>query len=293
MFNRDFYPTPKEVIQRMTAGSDIYGKVVLEPSAGKGDIVDYLNEYGAKEVLACEVNHDLAKIIARKCRILAADFLTVRAEDVSHVDFIVMNPPFSADEDHILHAWEIAPEGCTIISLCNSSTIHELHYSKNMRINELLGLYGKSEEFGDCFSIAERTTGINVSCIWLYKPRTGTDEFADYFDVSEEEESNTQAGIIQYNYVRDVVGRYVEAIHLYDKIAPLANEINGLTAPFAKYGIKFGAYRVGDSGHGNEYITRDTYKKELQKQAWKHLFEKMNMKKYVTSQVNATINRFV
>lgn len=38
--NADFYPTPKEVIEQMMMGENIVGKTVLEPSAGKGDIVD-------------------------------------------------------------------------------------------------------------------------------------------------------------------------------------------------------------------------------------------------------------
>ena len=53
MFNTNFFPTPKEVIERMLLGVDVYNKVILEPSAGKGDIVDFLQENGAKEVIAC------------------------------------------------------------------------------------------------------------------------------------------------------------------------------------------------------------------------------------------------
>ena len=48
MFNQEFYPTPAEVIEIMLQGETIENKTILEPSAGKGDIVDYLNEYGAK-----------------------------------------------------------------------------------------------------------------------------------------------------------------------------------------------------------------------------------------------------
>ena len=46
MFNQEFYPTPAEVIEIMLQGETIENKTILEPSAGKGDIVDYLNEYG-------------------------------------------------------------------------------------------------------------------------------------------------------------------------------------------------------------------------------------------------------
>lgn len=33
LFNTEFYPTPKEVIERMMMGENVAGKVILEPSA--------------------------------------------------------------------------------------------------------------------------------------------------------------------------------------------------------------------------------------------------------------------
>ena len=53
IFNRDFYPTPIDVIEKMLIGVDISGKIILEPSAGSGNIVDYLNSRGAKKIIAC------------------------------------------------------------------------------------------------------------------------------------------------------------------------------------------------------------------------------------------------
>ena len=123
MFSRDFFPTPPEVIQQMLMSVDIPGKVFLEPSAGKGDIVDVLNSRGASQVLTFEKNPDLATIVKEKSRVLGEDFVQCTPEQGSHIDCIVMNPPFSADERHIIHAWEIAPEGCQIIALCNSATL--------------------------------------------------------------------------------------------------------------------------------------------------------------------------
>lgn len=295
MFGYDFYPTPVEVIERMLMEVEIEGRVVLEPSAGKGDIVDYLNRVGVGQVLVCETNSDLAKIVSTKGRFVAGDFLTVAAADVSHVDCVVMNPPFSADEAHILHAWEIAPAGCMIISLCNTNTLRNGYTAKSRQLVEIVKLYGRREDWGDCFARAERRTRVDVSCIWLYKPRTGGDEFSDYFFDAEEAVSvSDEEGVIRYDFVRDTVSRYVGAIRLFDRIEPLAREINELTLPISAYGIKFGAYQTGyKSNYADSCITRDVYKKELQKAAWKLIFEKMKMNKYVTKAVEANINRFV
>lgn len=47
MFDKDFYPTPDHVIDTMLNGLNLNSKYVLEPSAGKGDIVNALSERGA------------------------------------------------------------------------------------------------------------------------------------------------------------------------------------------------------------------------------------------------------
>ncbi len=293
MFNKDFYPTPEDVISQMLFPVDIRGKVILEPSAGKGNIVEYLQKNGAKEVIACEIEPDLARIVSGKCRLLATDFLRVEAEEVSHIDMIIMNPPFSAEEAHILHAWDIAPGGCTIISLCNSNAISGRYSSteKQRIIQETISMHGTSENFGDCFSDAERKTGVNVSCIWLYKPKTGENEFDDFFSMDEDIEKQ-ENGIIAHNYVREIVNRYTGAIKMFDQVMPLANQINDLTRPISEYGIKFGAFRVGETNYERP-VFREEYKKELQKQCWRKVFSDMNMDKFVTRGVRETINKFV
>jgi WD40 repeat protein len=260
MFNKDFFPTPKEVIEKMMFGVETINKVFLEPSAGNGNIIDYLKENHAKEILSCEINPDLAKIAASKSRLIANDFLTVQAAEISHVHAIVMNPPFSADEDHILHAWNIAPGGCTIVSLCNDNTIsrHWDMSKKQQELCETINLHGRSEYFGECFSTAERKTDVSVSCVWLYKPKTGEEEFNDYFSLENDDFASLESGIVKYNYLRDIVNRYVAAIKLFDQIEPLAKQINELTKPIAEYGqIKFSAYET-NSHVGSHEISRDT-----------------------------------
>ena len=48
MFDKEFYPTPRNVLDLM--GMDCTGKIIYEPHAGKGDIVDYCIEKGAMKV---------------------------------------------------------------------------------------------------------------------------------------------------------------------------------------------------------------------------------------------------
>jgi hypothetical protein len=292
MFGKDFYPTPDNVIERMLANVSVCDKVILEPSAGKGNIVDYLKMCNAKEVLACELNEELAMIVASKCNLITLDFFSLTAEEISHISMIVMNPPFSADEKHILHAWDIAPGGCEIISLCNSETLNNRYTRNRTILRELIELNGSSESIYDCFTEAERETNVQISMVRLFKPAVGEMEFDGYFDMEEETES-PENGIITYNSIQDVVSRYIGGVKMFDAVVNSSDTINKLISPINDgLGIYFGAYT---SSNNNQYnsITRDIFKKALQKSAWRSVFHKFNMNKYVTQKLMGDINKFV
>ena len=283
---------------------DIIGKTVLEPSAGKGNIVDWLKNNGAAQVIACEKDPNLRKLLDGKCEIIADDFLTVTAEQISHVDYIVMNPPFSEGAKHVLHAFDIAPAGCTIVSLINDDNLNSGYYSsKNQfkdRLIETVELYGQKEFLGDVFSTAERRTDVYVSIVKLYKEGENENEFKNYFFSQFDEDManmNQREGIMQYNIVRDLVNRYVSAVKLFDETLAAANKINE-AARYPEDGehdyipIKFGTMRGGYDGHAVT-ISHQQYKKELQKYYWRIIFKKLNMEKYATKQLREQINKFI
>lgn len=297
--NSDFYPTPEEVINTMMMGENIIGKVILEPSAGSGNIVRWLKENGAGEVIACEKDKHLQKLLAGECQLLAEDFLSVTAEQVSHIDYIVMNPPFSEGIRHIRHAFEIAPAGCTIVALCNSTNLEKTWNSEYVTFQELVKLYGNSEYIGTAFDTAERKTDAGISIVKLYKEGEADEEFADYLFSNEDDtlNSNETEGLVQYNLVRDLVNRYVSAVKLFDETMAAANKINDM-ARFddgdrtrAHYlPIEFGAYS-SDGKHIN--VTRQQYKKQMQRYYWRIIFDKLNMEKYATNGLREQLNRFI
>lgn len=292
IFEEEFYPTPKEVIDRMMMGVNVSGKVVLEPSAGTGNIVDWLKEAGAREVLACERNHDLQRIVSQKCDLICDDFLKLTSEEISHIDMIVMNPPFSNAAQHILHAFEIAPAGCEIIAICNSQTIENTYSMERKRLKEIIEFNGGTEDLEQCFKNAARPTDVWVTLVKLYKPGEGNHEFDGYlFSDEEEEEYNGSEGLMPYNVIRDVVNRYIMAVSKFDAVMAASQEINDLTSLIGGCSIKFGAYRSNKNFHST--VTREMFKKQLQKESWGFIFNKLNMSKFVTSKVRETINNFV
>lgn len=288
MFNSEFYPTPPAVIETMLQGETIENKTILEPSAGKGDIVDYLNEYGAKNVLTCEINADLQTILKTKSTFLTDDFLNLKSEQISHIDLIVMNPPFSNAEKHILHALEVAPRGCKIIALCNSETINNAHTATRKELKSIIeATSGTVTDLGQCFEQAERKTGVNVSMIKIQKAGESYNSEFEGFFMNEEPEEVQGNGILKHDHIKELVNRYVAAVKLFDEQITVGQKMSRLLNSFYRGNICF---QITE----NESIkTRERFKKDLQKDAWSFVFGKMNMQKYATKGLREDINKFV
>jgi hypothetical protein len=291
MFNPDFFPTPADVAALMLDPLDLRGRVIIEPSAGSGNLVQACLERGAAEVLTCEPEPKLRAILSTipSSRLISNDWLTVKAEEISHIDVIVMNPPFSADERHILHAWEVAPPGCEIVALCNWSTISGLYRGLQLQLAKLIEAYGSSENLGECFSTAERPTRVSVGLVRLKRPGqrlSGADEFDGFFLGPDDIEAQGQ-GLIPYRRSRDIVNRYVEACRIFDEQVEAGVRLSSILDGF--FGKDLGL-QVTIEGQA---VTRNRFRKDLQKQAWKHVFNEFLPQQMATSQLAKDINKFV
>jgi len=124
-----------------------------------------------------------------------------------------------------------------------------------------------------------------VGLVRLYKPQAESREFEGFFMDEEEEAQGT--GIMHYNSIRDAVNRYVGAVKLFDQHLEIARQMSDTTSPF-----KVGSFQFS-VGYDNTVVTREAFKKQLQKKDWQYLFDTMNLNKYVTSGVMKEINNFV
>ncbi|WP_028376021.1 class I SAM-dependent methyltransferase [Leeuwenhoekiella sp. MAR_2009_132] len=288
IFNSEFFPTPEAVIEDMLFGVDIQDKVFLEPSAGSGHIVEVLNERGAKQVLAFEELEDLRAILSSKCKVIGEDFLQCKPEQISHVHYIIMNPPFSNADRHILKAYEVAPEGCQIIALCNWETINN-SFSRNRRqLEVLIKENGSSTNLGPVFSEAERTTGIDIGLIKLIKPVISDQTKFEGFYLDADEEFGGQDGLLPYDEVRDIVMRYIGSLKEFDEFVERANRLDAYIKPVGMGG------QIGISlTHRKSTLDKEEFSKELQKKSWEWIIGKLKIKKFVTSKVMEDINKFV
>ena len=115
-----FFPTPRRVIEQMLdlAGIEQTHRV-LEPSCGKGDILDAIRrEHPDVDLTAVEQNLTLQGVLTAKGYgdiVSYGDFLEHRGE----YDRVVMNPPFEhgQDIDHVRHAYELLAAGGRFVSV--------------------------------------------------------------------------------------------------------------------------------------------------------------------------------
>jgi hypothetical protein len=286
MFGIQFYPTPDEVILEMLHAVNIKGKIVLEPSAGKGDILDMIKD-DISGIACCEIDPNLRSILKSKnYNLIGDDFLTMRGENISHIDIILMNPPFRNGDEHLIHAFEIAPEGTEIVCLLNHETIDNSYSKKRKSLSSLIELHGYHRNLGNCFEDSENKTNVNVSMVYLKKPYINPEQEFDGFFTEEIEEEQFD-GIMRYDYIRDLVNRYIGACRLYDKQIELATQMNQLLG-------KHFETKVGMSLNidGIE-LSKIEFKKDLQKSAWNSIIGKLDLHKFATSKLRKDINRFI
>ncbi len=285
--NGDLYPTPQETIYKMLQYFDVSNKVILEPSAGKGDIINVLIQEGAKEVLYCEKSEVMQKTLNGLGRFMCADFLDLKAEQISHINAIIMNPPFSEGVKHVLHAYDIAPKGATIISLINSSNLKNDYTNDRKQLNSLILANGSTLDLGKCFDNAERKTNVDVTLICIKKAGESYESEFDGFFMDEEPETEGVNGIMQYDAIRDLVNRYVAAVKLYDEQLNTGVKMNNLLKGFYGKDLTFNCSEEG------KVKLRADFKKDMQRAGWKFIFDKLNLQKDVTSGTREKINKFV
>lgn len=173
MLDANFYPTPEPLITKMFGKVKDKSKInsILEPSAGKGDIIEYLQErnrfdYRNPNILAIEKDDDLfATLLGKSIAVIDRDFLSYSGSDI--FDLIIMNPPFDNGDKHLLKAIDITYCG-QIVCLLNAETLKnpctKLRVELVQRLEEL---EADIEYLEGQFQSAERKTNVEVALIHI------------------------------------------------------------------------------------------------------------------------------
>ena len=181
----EFYPTPSNVAGVLIAGIDWRNiETILEPSAGKGDLIEYAlrrNEHftrGAcnRERIDCvEIDANLRAILKNKgFRVVHDDFLTFSTR--KRYSLILMNPPFSEGDKHLLHALELCEYGGQIACVLNAETIRNPYTNiRRLLVKRLQKLNASIRIINDAFKHAERSARVDVALINVNIPASFRD----------------------------------------------------------------------------------------------------------------------
>jgi hypothetical protein len=223
--NKDFYPTPDNVINKMITGLDFdYIHSILEPEAGKGNIIDKLKEvekpkysYDEKKYnfdIDCIENDDNLRSILKdkNYRLVYNDFLTY--DTMKEYDLIIMNPPFSNGCKHLLKALEMQERnGGAIICLLNAETLKNDYTNDRKELNRRLKEYSATIEYlQESFIEAERSTSVEVALIKVKLPEVKRDSFIfDGLRKAQEQreyKETEQTAVTEGNFFKSIINQY-------------------------------------------------------------------------------------
>jgi len=108
--------TSSDIALQMIELADIsHNSRVLEPSAGIGNIADQIKKF-VDNVDVCEQMYSYQELLTLKgFNVVGSDFL--KYENNNYYDCIIANPPFSQEQEHIKHAYDLLKVGGKLIAI--------------------------------------------------------------------------------------------------------------------------------------------------------------------------------
>lgn len=169
-----YFPTPDALADRLVEQADIKpGMKVLEPSAGKGSLVDAVRRKYSKddvEVTPIELDSRLNKILkAKGYNPMQEDFMSLKEKD--KYDRIVMNPPFEngQDMDHVRHAYDMLKPGGKIVAIMGEGGFFRGD-KKSQEFRSWLNDKGVSDPLpAGSFKTSDNPTGVNTRLVTIQK----------------------------------------------------------------------------------------------------------------------------
>ena len=280
------------------ADRDLRQMQVLEPEAGGAAILDFLidiKKVPKKNLYAIEQDPELVYTLqGKEYKVIHNDFLTYSGDYL--FDLILMNPPFSNGDEHLLKAWDVLKSG-DIVCLLNEETIKNPYTAKRKLLKSIIDQQGTIEYLGDVFRLAERKTNVGTALVRLHKKAVDAQFSFDFdtttetpIELTEEVVSNevamndlTGAMLRQYDKTRQAFADYIKAkraLQFYSKglLSQYVN-INQLSEQSFKDGTT-------DREAYNAFLTG------FKGEAWNNILAKLNISKYLTNGVMNDFEKF-
>lgn len=259
----------------------------LEPSAGKGDIAQSAKQHLERNKkpyqLDCvEIDPDLRAVLKQRgYTVVANDFLAWDAQ--TRYDLIMMNPPFSNGDRHLLHALDLMKHGGQIVCLLNASTLDRADSPRRRDLIQRLETYGANiERLTGAFSEAERSTDVDTVLIYIDIPDESREEINldKMRRAADLPEIDYQASdIVDADFSKAIVQRYQMEARIGLKMIDQFQSINRFVEK--RKIIKLSI----ESSEEVQMSLQNRYVRELRAQYWKTLFEAREMQQLMTREV--------
>ena len=214
-----FYPTPANLAHAMTMKIKGNPRTILDPSAGKGNLLDSVKDsytHRSAALYAIEIDNNLRSILQGKGhKVIDSDFLAWSGPD--KFDLILMNPPFNRGAEHLLKAIDTMYNG-QIVCLLNAETLRNPCTNTRKELARRLEELGAEIEYKPRqFMQAERRTPVDVALINIIIERKveddlfeGANDTAEICSETIEDRHEVSTG----KRIEELVARYNEVVRL-------------------------------------------------------------------------------
>ena len=298
MDTEQFYPTPKELLEKIFKNTD-WGKIltILEPSAGDGSICDYIKETADKypyynrslDIDCIEINGNRQAVLKGKgYRVIYDNFLEFDTH--KQYDLIAMNPPFSEGEKHLLKALEMQKNGGNIMCILNAETLRNPYTKERKLLVRKLDEAGAvTEYFQSAFSQAEVATDVEAAVVKVCIPQSEDvsyiiDRLRKSRKYAEKGGACEHTGVAVDDIVEAIVRQCememeagISLIHEYWGMEP---EI--MDSFDSKYKNPIITMKIGNSD-----ISINQYVKAVRRKYWSALFQNPKFTKGMTSEMRS------
>lgn len=327
-----FFPTPREIGEKMLEHLDIDNlkkMKILEPSAGKGDLIFsilrklkyleermnynlnkkdeyildyYIDNYLNKNIYCIEKNQVLINQLQKnQLKVIGYDFLNYTPH--INYDLILMNPPFEQEEDHLIKAIEIREQcGSEIVSLCSASILFNNQDKYKVIRNYIKQNNGTLEELGNCFINAERTTNINVCLIKIPKKdvikekinfsNIGNERFIDIEnELNQIKNTKESLELNHYDLAESLESRYEMLKKLVFPFLKMMEELNSKSDPFFCGNVARTLANIYSKADNNNDVV-NVYFDHLNNIGWNSILRDINFSDMLTSSMERQWNDF-
>ena len=249
---KDFFPTPFDLtckLLNLLPKQELYKiKYILEPSAGKGDLIENFEQYYEEasyhskdfnkrfKIDMIEINEDLNKLLrGNGYNVIWDDFLTFNPP--RFYDLILSNVPFSNGVHHVLKQIQIQERiGGKVLTIVNAETIKNPYSKERLELLQKLQEYNATIKYvQNGFSEAERETDVEVALIYIDIPMKNKETmFEKEFKRTNVEYNNQSFNTImpKMNTLQRLLFEYKIAkesiIKLHEEKLRVENLFNGL-----------------------------------------------------------------